>query len=82
MYEDDEPEELEPSAYAIALALLARGVQPFCISVDDELHIVATQPTDKVSLAQMINSDGNIRDAYMASVMKLVRDALEEEALT
>jgi formaldehyde-activating enzyme involved in methanogenesis len=79
MYEDD---EREPSAYAIALSLLSQGAQPYCVVVDDELHVVTTIPTNKVSLAQMINRDGNIRDAYMVGVMKIVRDAVEEGALT
>jgi len=79
---DDEPEELEPSAYALSLALLAKGIQPYCVVVDDELHVLACMPDSEASLAQMINTDGSIRDGYMVGVMKVLCDAIEEEALT
>jgi hypothetical protein len=78
----DDPTEPEATAYAVAIELLSKGVQPFCVLIDDDLHVVACKPTNRVSLAQMINIDGKIRDGYMVSCMKLVRDAIEEEALT
>lgn len=80
MYEDDEIETL-PNAYDYSIALLARGIMPVLIPVGDDLHVLACRPTCRDSLAQMINPDGDIRDAFMVQACVSLKAAIEEGAL-
>lgn len=84
MYEDEDACEKGPelSAYGLAIQLLAAGIQPYLIPIEDDLHVIATKPTDRESLSQLISPDGDTRDGYMVAVMKMVRHGIEEEAYT
>ena len=75
-----EDNTVSDSAYAYAVALLDAGIQPYLIPVDGELHVVACKPTDRGSVSQMINQDGDVRDGYMVCAMGNVRKWVDEEA--
>jgi hypothetical protein len=81
MYDEDDEVETLPNAYSYAVALLDQGVMPVCIPIGDELHVLACRPTDRESLAQMINPDGDTRDAFMVQACVSLKTAIEEGQL-
>ena len=67
-------------AYKTAIAFLLAGAMPVIVDAEDGLHVLSCIPTDRESLAAMINPDVRARMQFLVNTTVMLKNRVEEAA--
>jgi hypothetical protein len=70
MYDDEEP----PLAYDEALRMMLAGAQPYCLQMEDGLHVISVVPTSRDVLGLMLNDDTWTRMDFITRTAIAIHD--------
>jgi hypothetical protein len=64
----------EEEAYSEAIQMMLAGAQPFCLVLEDGLHVMSVVPTSRAVLAAMIHDDLQVRMAFTTGTAVALHD--------
>jgi hypothetical protein len=67
-----------PDAYTIALEYLVAGAMPFVIEAEDGMHVMSVFPTNRDTVALMVNPDVRRRLQFMVNVSVELKQSVDE----